>query len=180
VYLGQALSCGQKFQNLPSLMDQQFESLKDVTRPYDQNQLIALNFLVEAIYTGTPQQRAVSNKILSEIKEQPQAWSRCEEILLSNATSLNTKFFALSIYDSVSASRWMELPREKILNTVLELIKTIAVRGMQEEKPLLRKLDKVFVNAVKNEWLNGTEVWKSVIPQLAGLSGTDQNLGRIL
>ena len=70
----------------------------------------------------------------------------------------------------------MELPREKLLATVLELIKTVAARGDQAERPLLRKLDKVFVNAVKNEWLNGSEVWKSVIPQLAQLSGTDQNM----
>ena len=157
-------------------MEQQFESLKDVSRPYDSSQLLALNSLVEAIYTGTPQQRVVANRILSEIKDHPQAWSRCEEILLSGQTSLNTKFYSLSIYDSVSSTRWMELPREKILNTVLELIKVVAVRGSHDEKPLLRKLDKVFVNAVKNEWLNGTEMWKSVIPQLASLSGSDQNL----
>ena len=157
-------------------MEQHYENLKDVSRPYDVNQILALNTLVEAIYTGSNEQRALANKILSEVKDHPEAWARCEELLVSSQTSLNTKFFALSIYDSVSASRWIELPREKILNTVLELIKTIAVRGSQEEKPLLRKLDKVFVNAVKNEWLNGTEMWKGVIPQLASLSGSDQNL----
>ena len=95
---------------------------------------------------------------------------------MSSDTSFETKFFSLSIYDSVTSSRWMDLPREKILSTVMELIRVVAVRGLSFEKPLLRKLDKVFVNAVKHEWLNDTEIWKSVIPQLATLSGTDQNL----
>jgi len=89
---------------------------------------------------------------------------------------VNAKFFALSIFDSVSASRWKDLPREKILGMVLELIKTVSSRGIAEEKPLLRKLDKVFVNAVKNEWLCGSPMWQGVIPQLAQLSGADQNL----
>ena len=157
-------------------MEQQVELLKDVSRPYDQNHISALNTLVAAIYTGSPQQRAYANQALTELKDLPQAWMRCEEILLSPQASLNTKFFSLSIYDSATSSRWLELPREKVLATVLELIKTIAARGVQDEKPLLRKLDKVFVNAVKNEWLNGSEIWKGVIPQLAQLSGTDQNL----
>jgi exportin-1 len=131
---------------------------------------------VGAIYAGTPQQRVFSNQLLTEIKDNPESWRRCEEILLSPDTSLNTKFFALSIYDGATASRWMELPREQILNTVLELIKSVSARAQTDEKPLLRKLDKVFVNAVKNEWLGGSEMWKSVIPQLASMAGNDQNM----
>ena len=157
-------------------MDQQFESLRDVTTPFDEPRTVLLNTLVEAIYSGTAQQRAFSNQLLTSIKEDSRAWARCEELLLSPKASLNTKFFALSIYDSATATRWSELPGEKLLSTVLEMIKTFSARGVSEEKPLLRKLDKVFVNAVRNEWLTGSEMWKSVIPQLATLSGSDQNL----
>ena len=157
-------------------MEDQFEALKDVSLPYDETRISVLNTLVEAIYTGNPQQRSYANQVLTNIKDNPQAWTRCEDILLSSKASLNSKFFSLSLYDTATATRWLELPREKILATVLELIKTFASRGLQEEKPLLRKLDKVFVNAVRNEWLTGSEAWKSVIPQLAQLSGSDQNL----
>jgi exportin-1 len=157
-------------------MDHQFESLRDVDTPFDDLRISLLNTLVGAIYTGSAAERAYANQLLTSIKEDPRAWARCEEILLSAKASLNTKFFALSIYDATTATRWLELPREKLLATVLEMIKTFAARGVAEEKPLLRKLDKVFVNAVRNEWLTGSEMWKSVIPQLANLSGSDQNL----
>lgn len=157
-------------------MDHQYESLKDVSSPYDSTRIASLNTLVEAIYSGNAQQRAYADRLLTELKDLPQAWMRCEDILLSPQSTVNTKFFSLSIYDSATASRWEELPKEKLLATVLELIKTFSARGAVEEKPILRKLDKVFVNAVKNEWLTGSEMWKSVIPQLAQLSGTDQNL----
>ena len=157
-------------------MEQQFELLKDVTIPYDEARMGSLNMLVNAIYAGSAQERAFANQVLTTIKEDPRAWARCEEILLSPSASLNTKFFSLSIYDTATATRWSEMPSEKVLATVLEMIKTFASRGIAEEKPLLRKLDKVFVNAVRNEWLTGSEMWKSVIPQLATLSGSDQNL----
>ena len=154
----------------------QYAQLKDVTCSYDSRLIGLLNSLINAIQSGTAPERVYANNLLSEIKDNPKAWMRSEEILLSPEASLNSKFFALSIFDLVTSNRWSELPGEKILTTVLELIKTIASRGLSDEKPLLRKLDKVFVNAVKSEWLNGSEMWKSVIPQLAQLSGSDQNL----
>jgi exportin-1 len=157
-------------------MEAQFEALRNVSVPYDEGRISALNTLVEAIYTGSAQQRAFANQLLTSIKDNAQAWTRCEEILLSPNASINAKFFSLSIYDAATASRWADLPREKILSTVLELIKSFASRAAPAEKPLLRKLDKVFVNAVRNEWLTGSEMWKSVISQLAQLSGSDQNL----
>lgn len=157
-------------------MESQFVQLTDVSQPYDSSRIELVNSLISALYTGSQSERSYSNALLTRIKENPQAWMRCEEMLLSPQASLNTKFFSLSIYESASASRWMELPREKIITSVLGLIKTFASRGVQDEKPLLRKLDKVFVNAVRNEWLNGSEMWKSVIPQLGQLSGSDQNL----
>jgi len=82
-------------------------------------------------------QRDQAGKLLAQLQEHPQAWSRVDQIL-EHSQSQATKFFALSILEKVIQFKWKALPRQQcdgIRNFIVNLI----IKLSSDEASLLRE-----------------------------------------
>jgi len=91
----------------------------------------------------------MANQLLGQFKEHPQSWTRVDTIL-EHSTHPNTKYFALSILDSLVLYRWNLLPQEQkvaIRNYLIDLI--IKLSGTDESRTqnhvILAKMNAVLV-----------------------------------
>lgn len=94
-------------------------------------------------------QRDQAGKLLAQLQEHPQAWSRVDQIL-EQSQSQSTKFFALAILEKVIQYRWKVLPRQQcdgirnyIVNLIIKLSSDEAT--LQKERLFLKKLNITLV-----------------------------------
>lgn len=69
-------------------------------------------------------QRAAAERILRQLQEHPDTWTRVVTIL-QNSGNLNSKFYALQVLEGVIKYRWNALPMEQrdgIKNYISDLI----------------------------------------------------------
>lgn len=136
-----------------------------------------LDQVVNLFYTGVGPQRDQAGKLLAQLQEHPQAWSRVDQIL-EQSKSQSTKFFALAILEKVIQYRWKVLPRQQcdgirsyIVNLIIKLSSDEAT--LQKERLFLKKLNITLVQILKQEWPRN---WETFIPEIVGSSQKNESL----
>mmetsp|Transcript_49557 Transcript_49557/g.124609 ORF Transcript_49557/g.124609 Transcript_49557/m.124609 type:complete len:1073 (-) Transcript_49557:41-3259(-) len=136
-----------------------------------------LERIVEVMYKGQPEEKKMASSVLTDFKENPQAWTRVD-VILDQAQSQHTKFYALSILEDLIKYRWKILPQEQqvaIRGVVVHLILKLAAdeMSMKANRLALGKLNQVLVQILKHEWPHR---WESFIPDLIANSRTSESL----
>ena len=108
-----------------------------------------LDEVVAAMYKSSGNEQKVAEKILSALKEHPEAWTRVDSIL-EFSSSQQTKYFALQILESLIKTRWKVLARpqcEGIKKYIVGLIIQTSSNPdlMESEKTYLSKLNMILV-----------------------------------
>ena len=98
--------------------------------------------------------------------------------ILETTQNNQTKFYALSILESVITTRWGALPeeqREGIKTYVSNLIIKISTDegSFRSQRTFLGKLNLVLVDVLKQDWPHR---WPSFIPDIVGASKTNEGL----
>jgi len=111
------------------------------------------------------------------LQNHPDAWTRVDSILETTQNN-QTKFYALSILESVITTRWGALPeeqREGIKTYVSNLIIKISTDegSFRSQRTFLGKLNLVLVDVLKQDWPHR---WPSFIPDIVGASKTNEGL----
>jgi len=124
-----------------------------------------------------PPQRTRSEQVLKALQNHPDAWTRVDSILETTQNN-QTKFYALSILESVITTRWGALPeeqREGIKTYVSNLIIKISTDegSFRSQRTFLGKLNLVLVDVLKQDWPHR---WPSFIPDIVGASKTNEGL----
>eukprot|EP00611_Tribonema_gayanum_P030255 TRINITY_DN8353_c0_g1_i1.p1 TRINITY_DN8353_c0_g1~~TRINITY_DN8353_c0_g1_i1.p1 ORF type:complete len:1092 (+),score=466.29 TRINITY_DN8353_c0_g1_i1:336-3611(+) len=146
--------------------------LMDMSQPFD---LALLDQVVTATYDPHNPQQQQANRLLMQLKDHKEMWTRSKDILEGNA-SPQTKFFGLQILDDVVQTQWKALPqvqREGIRNFVSGMIVSLSQSDemMAQNRVLLGKLDRVLVGVLKQEWPHN---WPSFVPDIVALSKTSE------
>ncbi len=108
-----------------------------------------LDQVVAVMYTSTGSEQKLAEKILSSLKEHPEAWTRVDSIL-EFSSSQQTKYFALQILEALIKTRWKVLARpqcEGIKKYIVGLIIKTSSNSdqMDSEKTYLSKLNMILV-----------------------------------
>ena len=110
-------------------------------------------------------------------KEHPDSWVRAD-VILERSQNPQTKFYALQILDDLVRSRWKVVPtgqRTSVKNYIVNLaIKLSSDEStLRANKILLRKLNGVLVQVIKQEW---PKFWTSFIQEIVAASRTNESL----
>ncbi|XP_074650496.1 exportin-1-like [Tubulanus polymorphus] len=159
--------------NMATLADQAAKLL-------DFNQKLDINLLdsvVVCMYAGAGPQQQLAQKVLTNLKEHPDAWTRVDTIL-EFSTNQQTKYYALQILETVIKTRWKILPREQCegIKTYIVglIIKTSSdAENLEKQSTYLGKLNMILVQILKNEWPKN---WPSFIKDIVGASKTNESL----
>ena len=155
--------------------------LLNTSTPFDQNKLNLLEQVVEALYKPTTnyQDRQAANQLLDNFQKLDTSFQYCE-FILNNAQSNNTRYLALSIYETFIKEKWNLLDNNSKLNLrnflVRLLIKFVLDKNFYANTAnhfLINKLNVVIVIIAKNEW---TTTWPNFISELCNSSKSDANL----
>ncbi|XP_078175764.1 protein EXPORTIN 1A-like [Carex rostrata] len=151
------------------------EKLRDLSQPID---VPLLDATVAAFYgTGSKEERAAADQILRELQNNPDTWLQVVHIL-QNSQSLNTKFFALQVLESVIKYRWNALPveqRDGIKNYISDLIVQLSSNEVsyRRERLYVNKLNVILVQVLKHEW---PARWKTFIPDLVSAAKSSETI----
>jgi len=149
--------------------------LLDFSAPFDVGLLDAT---ITAFYRPrTNDERVAAERVLNELQEHPDAWTRAD-VILESSNNPDAKFFALQIMGSTIKYKWNGLApdqREGIKNFVSTLVVRLSMDDtvMQEQRAFVNKLNQILVQVVKQEWPHR---WTSFIPDLLGASKTSESL----
>ena len=69
-----------------------------------------LDAVVDCMYSGNGAEQKMAEKILTALKEHPDAWIRVDSIL-ECSNNQQTKYYALQILENVIKCKWKVLPR---------------------------------------------------------------------
>ncbi len=122
-------------------------------------------------------ERKEAERALVVFKDDPSSWLKVHAIL-DRAQQPQTKFYALQILDEMVKSRWKVVPPQQRLS-VKNYVVNVAIKLSSEEatlranKILLRKLNAVLVQIIKQEW---PKFWSSFIPEIVAASRTNESL----
>eukprot|EP01027_Heterolobosea_sp_BB2_P013948 GEZU01020074.1.p1 GENE.GEZU01020074.1~~GEZU01020074.1.p1 ORF type:complete len:444 (+),score=119.35 GEZU01020074.1:82-1413(+) len=150
------------------------EKLLNFNEPIDVD---LLDRIVGSLYTGTPQERAAAQQILTQFQQHPDSWLRADAIL-ERSKNMNSKYFALQVLEGVIKYRWKILPREQcegIKNYIVNLVIKLSTdpETLQRERTFINKLDLILVQIIKQEW---PHQWRNFIPEIVGASKTKESL----
>uniref|UniRef100_A0A7I4BPN0 Importin N-terminal domain-containing protein n=1 Tax=Physcomitrium patens TaxID=3218 RepID=A0A7I4BPN0_PHYPA len=151
------------------------EKLLDFTQPLDVGLLDAT---VAAFYgTGSKEERAAAERVLRQLQEHPDTWTRVVTIL-QNSTIPNTKFYALQVLEGVIKYRWNALPveqRDGIKNYISDLIVQLSSNesSFRAERLYVNKLNIILVQVLKHEW---PARWPRFIPDLVSAAKSSETL----
>ncbi|KAJ8771344.1 hypothetical protein K2173_026521 [Erythroxylum novogranatense] len=151
------------------------EKLRDLSQPID---VPLLDATVAAFYgTGSKDERAAADRMLQDLQSNPDMWLQVVHIL-QNTTSLNTKFFALQVLETVIKYRWNALPveqRDGMKNYISELIVQLSSNeaSFRMERLYVNKLNVILVQILKHEWPGR---WQSFIPDLVAAAKTSETI----
>ena len=147
--------------------------LLDPAVPFTPESVALLDQLMQAVSGADPQQRTAALDILGQLKEAGNLWIHVDTILQHTRLS-DTKFFALSVLESVIQKAWNAISpdqREALKNYISTQV--ITACSDPAASGFLSKLNGVLVEIVKHEW---TKTWGSFIPEICGAAKTSQPL----
>ncbi|XP_009417956.2 protein EXPORTIN 1A [Musa acuminata AAA Group] len=151
------------------------ERLRDLSKPID---VPLLDATVAAFYgTGSKEERSAADQILRELQNNPDTWLQVVHIL-QNSQSLNTKFFALQVLESVIKYKWNALPveqRDGIKNYISDVIVQLSSSevSFRKERLYVNKLNVILVQVLKHEWPTR---WQSFIPDLVSAAKSSETI----
>ncbi|URD74343.1 CRM1 C terminal [Musa troglodytarum] len=151
------------------------ERLRDLSKPID---VPLLDATVAAFYgTGSKEERSAADQILRELQNNPDTWLQVVHIL-QNSQSLNTKFFALQVLESVIKYKWNALPveqRDGIKNYISDVIVQLSSSegSFRKERLYVNKLNVILVQVLKHEW---PARWQSFIPDLVSAAKSSETI----
>ncbi|KAJ7518088.1 hypothetical protein O6H91_21G054800 [Diphasiastrum complanatum] len=151
------------------------EKLLDFSQPFD---VALLDATIAAFYgTGSKDERAAAERILRQLQEHPETWTRVVTIL-QNSQNLNSKFFALQVLEGVIKYRWNALPieqRDGIKNYVSDVIVQLSsnATSFRQERLYINKLNIILVQVLKHEW---PARWPGFIPDLVSAAKSSETL----
>ncbi|XP_042428543.1 protein EXPORTIN 1A-like [Zingiber officinale] len=151
------------------------ERFRDLNQPID---VALLDATVSAFYgTGSKEERSAADQMLRELQNNPDTWLQVVHIL-QNSQSLNTKFFALQVLESVIKYRWNALPVEQrdgmknyVSNVIVQLSTSEA--SFRKERLYINKLNVILVQVLKHEW---PAKWSSFIPDLVSAAKSSETI----
>eukprot|EP00795_Rhopilema_esculentum_P002799 gene2799-1022_t len=136
-----------------------------------------LDKVITSLYSGEGVQHQVAKKVLQDLKDHPESWTRVDSIL-EYSSNQKTKFYALQILEGVIKTRWKILPLEQregikkyVVGLVIKLSSSAAT--LESEKTYLNKLNVILVQIVKREWPKN---WPTFISDIVGASRTNESL----
>jgi exportin-1 len=91
----------------PSLRVDAATKLLDFSQKMD---MTLLDQVVDVMNKSTGEMQAQASRILTELKDHPDAWTRVDAIL-EFSQSMATKYFALQVLEQLIQRRWKVLPR---------------------------------------------------------------------
>ncbi|KAJ2080610.1 Karyopherin transporter, partial [Coemansia sp. S100] len=133
--------------------------------------------VVDALYAGKGAEQKMAEQVLTEFKDHELSWTRADGIL-TNASSLYSKFIALQILEKLIQTKWKILPIEQrtgIKNFIVEVILHTASteESLRQNKVYLNKLNLILVQVLKQEW---PQNWPTFIPEIVQTSRTNLSL----
>ncbi|XP_062503656.1 exportin-1-like isoform X2 [Corticium candelabrum] len=136
-----------------------------------------LDRVVASLYNGAGEEQQVAQRVLTELKEHPDSWTRVDTILEYSA-SMETKYYALQILEVVIKTRWKVLPREQcegikkfIVGLVIKM--SSSPENLQQQRVYVGKLNMILVQILKHEWPRN---WPTFISDIVGSSKTSESL----
>jgi exportin-1 len=137
----------------------------------------ALDCVIHAAYNPIDPNRALANKTLMELQEQPELWTKADGII-EDASTDTARFFGLQILDDAIKTRWKIIPpaqREGIKNYVVGKVINMSQNEntLKAQKVFIGKLNLTLVEILKQEWPHN---WPSFITDLVGSSKTSEVL----
>eukprot|EP01025_Chloroclados_australasicus_P025135 TRINITY_DN2511_c0_g1_i3.p1 TRINITY_DN2511_c0_g1~~TRINITY_DN2511_c0_g1_i3.p1 ORF type:complete len:676 (-),score=43.53 TRINITY_DN2511_c0_g1_i3:182-1996(-) len=158
------------------MVDAAAQKLLDFSQPLD---VPVLDSVVTSAYGGAPDQvqRQQSEKVLKELQDHPQAWTRVVDIL-ERSQNESTRYFGLQILENVVKFRWGALPdeqRQGIKTYIPNLIISISSNpeSFRKQRMFLAKVNIILVQVLKQDW---PSKWQSFIPELVQASKTSETL----
>ncbi|GAQ89407.1 exportin 1 [Klebsormidium nitens] len=151
------------------------DKLLDFTQPFD---VPLLDATVQAFYgTGSKEERSAAERVLRQLQEHPDTWTRVVDILQKSQV-IDSKFFALQVLEGVIKFRWNALPveqRDGIKNYVSELIVQLSREEptYRRERLYINKLNIILVQVLKHEW---PSKWPQFIPDLVAAAKSSETL----
>eukprot|EP00924_Labyrinthula_sp_SR-Ha-C_P010324 snap_masked-scaffold_23-processed-gene-3.12-mRNA-1 protein AED:0.00 eAED:0.01 QI:0/-1/0/1/-1/1/1/0/1034 len=127
-------------------------------------------------------QRAQVDKDLTELRNNPASYKYIPSLLQNQNSSLNVKFFALSVLQETVKFRWNALPREEkdglknfIVQQVLQLASNSNASNFNtsQQKIFLNKFNVVLVDVLKQDWPDN---WPDFLPDIINSSTTSESL----
>lgn len=165
----------------PGIINHSASALEEAgKRLLDMNQRLDINLLdnvVKAMYAGDAMQQKVAQTVLTQLKENPDAWQKVDAIL-QYSKNQETKYFGLQILENLIKTRWNALPAcqtSGIKTFIIDLIiKTSSDPAtVEREKFYLTKLNMVLVQILKREW---PKRWPTFISDIVGASKSNESL----
>ena len=147
----------------------------DFSPPLDAGKLAQLERVIEAMYSGTTDDRRIADSVLRGIKDKDDGWLLAESILATSA-NVNLRFFAVSLLEDAIKLRWRLFSAEQksgIKGYLVTIIVKMAAEEQAAQKHLLAKLNDALVQVVKNEWPTG---WPDFISEICASGKSNQAL----
>ncbi|KAJ2779699.1 Karyopherin transporter, partial [Coemansia interrupta] len=146
-------------------------TLLDFNREFD---TALFDRVVDALFGGKGDEQKMAQQVLTEFKEHELSWTRADSIL-TNSSSLQSKFIALQILDQLIQTKWKILPAEQrtgIKNFIVEIILNTSSteESLRQNKVYLNKLNLILVQILKQEWPHN---WPTFIPEIVQTSRTN-------
>uniref|UniRef100_A0A4W5R4X7 Exportin-1 n=1 Tax=Hucho hucho TaxID=62062 RepID=A0A4W5R4X7_9TELE len=144
------------------LADHAAQQLLDFSQKLDIN---LLDNVVNCLYHGVGTQQRMAQEVLTQLKEHPDAWTRVDTIL-EFSQSMNTKYYALQILETVIKTRWKILPRNQCEGKP----RCPCTNHIAFTKPF-SIINLVYI--LKQEW---PKHWPTFISDIVGASRTSESL----
>ena len=113
------------------------EALLDFSRPTD---VSLLDRVVLTMHRAPEPQRGQADRVLNAFRVHADAWTRVDSVLEADV-SVETKFFALQILESVIKYRWKSLPKVQREGVKTYLVqKIMSVSGCSQPSRVLRRV----------------------------------------
>jgi exportin-1 len=139
--------------------------------------IAGLDQVVASAYSPSDPHRAAANRLLMQLQESPELWTKADAII-EQAQNAQTRFFGLQALDDAIKTRWKVVPQEQrdgiknyVVGKIINMCKDDAL--LQREKVFVAKLNLTLVEILKQEWPHN---WPSFITDLVGSSKTSEVL----
>ncbi|CAB3992025.1 exportin-1 isoform X1 [Paramuricea clavata] len=156
-------------------------TVEQATTLLDFNQKLDINLLdtvVSCFYSSEGPEQKAADQVLTQLKQHPDSWTRVDSIL-EYSKSLQTKYFALQVLETVIKTRWKVLPREQCEGIKKYIVGLVIKNSMhadnqiEKDKAYLGKLNMILVEILKHEWPKN---WPTFISDIVGASKANETI----